>query len=67
MAVFEKDGGYTDKAFKLDCKVYKALDYIVREAMEDGMEMEEVLYVVGASAKMSAIRYRMGKKLGKEF
>ena len=67
MAVYEKDGGYTNKAFALDCKVYKALDCIIREAMSDGMEMEEVLYVVGASAKMSAIRYRMGKKLGKEF
>lgn len=52
MAVFEKDGGYTDKAFKLDCKVHKALDDIVREAMKDGMEMEEVLYVVGVSEKL---------------
>lgn len=67
MAVYEKNGGYTDKAFKLDCKVHKVLDYIVREAMEDGMEIEEVIYVVYHSAYMSALRYRMGKKLGKEF
>ena len=67
MAVFEKDGGYTDKAFKLDCKVYKALDYIVREAMEDGMEIEEVLHVVYHSAYLSALRYRMGKTLNREF
>ena len=66
MAVYEKDGGYTNKAFVLDCKVHKVLDDIVREAMKDGMEMEEVLYVVGVSAKTSALRYLMGKKLGKE-
>ena len=66
MAVFEKDGGYTDEAFKLYCAVHKVLDDIVREAMKDGMEMEEVLYVVGVSAKTSALRYLMEKKLGKE-
>lgn len=67
MAVFEKDGGYTDKAFKLDCTVHKALDGIVRDAMKDGMEIEEVVYVVYHSAYQSALRYRMGKRLGKEF
>ena len=67
MAVYEKSGGYTDKSYEFDRKVHKALDCIVREAMEDGMEIEEVVYIVHRSAYLSALRYRMGKMLNREF
>ena len=63
MVVYEKNGGYTDKASELDCKVHKVLDCVIKEAIEDGMKIEEILYIIDASAKFSALRYQIEKKI----
>lgn len=64
MAVYKKDNGeLTTNAMLLNKSVNGAIKHIIKDAMDDGMEIEEIMYVIYGVAHQIALGYKIKKRL----
>ena len=66
MAVYNKDGGYTELAFGLSKELQEVLKPVLLNYVSKGMSIEEIHYVVGSVFDNVCLRNQIETRLKKK-
>lgn len=63
MSVYQEKGGYTPQANELANETSKALDSILEKYQEQGMTIEEIVYVVQGEVQSKCLMTQIKKRI----